>query len=350
MPPASFILTKSVISRGSNTIAARCQRLRARKNIITSPREKMEANERNLSEYEQHWTETKQAFYRALRSTDDFNALHWVSRLFRAGLGYVYCKLGLAKLGIHRTGRSYVPFFAISLVVLVLLSYFTRLRFVILRRRCCNAEKAEPTCMESCKLPLLDDFFVAYVGTMILFNYTSACFRSPGVALAAKYRLINSSETIPDEMKWKAAECQGGCCGVDPFLDLKKELSRTIVNKENDLGRQGPAGFPANEWTFCEKCESTRPPRTHHCSTCDRCIMRFDHHCIWLNNCVGYNNYRQFLLALLYLTLGCCYGTAVLARPFYEPLKRQVEEHGFRFLYDYNVSKKKVWFLFSLLF
>ncbi|MEE6486168.1 hypothetical protein FKM82_014532 [Ascaphus truei] len=74
-----------------------------------------------------------------------------------------------------------------------------------------------------------------------------------------------------------------------------------------------PPGYPPQAQTdtpsvsICRKCIAPKPARTHHCSICSRCVLKMDHHCPWLNNCVGHYNHRYFLSFCLFMTMGCVY-------------------------------------------
>lgn len=55
---------------------------------------------------------------------------------------------------------------------------------------------------------------------------------------------------------------------------------------------------------FCPTCLLKRPLRAKHCSACGRCVLRCDHHCPWINNCVGVHNLYHFYALVVLFILG----------------------------------------------
>ncbi|KAF9913434.1 palmitoyltransferase for Vac8p [Lobosporangium transversale] len=54
---------------------------------------------------------------------------------------------------------------------------------------------------------------------------------------------------------------------------------------------------------WCDICKIVKPDRCHHCSECDKCVLRMDHHCPWVRGCIGYNNHKFFYLFIFYASV-----------------------------------------------
>ncbi|XP_034491351.1 palmitoyltransferase ZDHHC4 isoform X2 [Marmota flaviventris] len=89
------------------------------------------------------------------------------------------------------------------------------------------------------------------------------------------------------------------------FFTLTCLTNPGTITKENELlflqvYEFDEVMFPKN--ARCSTCDLRKPARSKHCSVCNWCVHRFDHHCVWVNTCIGAWNTRYFLIYLLTLT------------------------------------------------
>jgi palmitoyltransferase ZDHHC1/11 len=118
---------------------------------------------------------------------------------------------------------------------------------------------------------------------------------------------------------------------------------------------QRPKNYPRDLDTFldefnersikkvCFVCRNRNPRRGYHCDSCGVCIEQYDHHCTWINNCVGKRNIARFVIFIIMLVFSLAFVglTAVLASYalLYDDPTIFQQHFTFRFSYTDNLER-----------
>lgn len=106
----------------------------------------------------------------------------------------------------------------------------------------------------------------------------------------------------------KAVYCDPGIV-TDIFYERIKQLQQDNLLHFDEDHRYYISPSNSNLFFFqCSHCDKPKPPRSHHCRRCGSCIRKMDHHCPVINNCVGWGNYKYFMLLLTWAAIICFYG------------------------------------------
>ncbi|XP_025807366.1 probable protein S-acyltransferase 16 isoform X2 [Panicum hallii] len=128
--------------------------------------------------------------------------------------------------------------------------------------------------------------------------------------------------------RWLGLSTAAGVANAAAFTALAAAcLATYAVAVRRDPGRVPPGYAPdvedaestvheikrkSGDLRYCQKCCHYKPPRAHHCRVCKRCVLKMDHHCFWINNCVGHENYKIFLVFVLYAVVASFYAMILI--------------------------------------
>ena len=98
------------------------------------------------------------------------------------------------------------------------------------------------------------------------------------------------------------------------FQQLVKEEKRDVEMLTINVKRNNAVDGIIDK--TCYQCNSLQPPYVYHCSTCKRCVAYLDHHCPWINNCVGFYNQKLFFLFNFYGIMTLTYSFVVLTNNY----------------------------------
>lgn len=125
------------------------------------------------------------------------------------------------------------------------------------------------------------------------------------VCMLTAYALLSGANFTVVRIGWWPGGGLGSCCIVLYETSFALAIWSHLACMLTDPGAVPLDAEPTEDTKTCTKCKAPKPPRAHHCSICKRCVMKMDHHCPWVNNCIGARNQKHFLLFLLYVNVQC---------------------------------------------
>uniref|UniRef100_A0A8C9L4Y3 Palmitoyltransferase n=2 Tax=Pavo cristatus TaxID=9049 RepID=A0A8C9L4Y3_PAVCR len=135
-------------------------------------------------------------------------------------------------------------------------------------------------------------------GLILMLVALSRAKKDPG------YLPISTNDDKPSQQAFPSKNVRGSSNGLHGAAASGHSLNGETKGYSRVLAEEREGV----KMDWCAKCQLVRPARAGHCRLCGRCVRRLDHHCVWINSCVGEQNHQAFILALFFFMLTSLYG------------------------------------------
>lgn len=82
----------------------------------------------------------------------------------------------------------------------------------------------------------------------------------------------------------------------NPGIVPKRARGNSAIEDALELLADPQTALDCDPKRICLTCRDWKPLRSKHCRVCGICVRTMDHHCVWINNCVGKFNHRMFIV------------------------------------------------------
>lgn len=150
--------------------------------------------------------------------------------------------------------------------------------------------------------------FFIFTYLMALISFLRTSLTNPGKIPDTESWKINVNSDVPEEERsqlfYEEIDKR-----EEELLSNKNRLMVEMPREAKSLGYKMQVTISERKsdeaLRYCITCLKFKPDRAHHCNYCEECILKCDHHCPWVGNCIGFYNYKFFICLINYSWV-CC--------------------------------------------
>lgn len=142
---------------------------------------------------------------------------------------------------------------------------------------------------------------------------------NPNNVMNINGNINNGSTNLQNKIKTSSQNSNNSTTNIiNENTNLQSSSFRSPIGHQqiNDYDNVNVLNDPNQGIRFCRKSQAIKPDRSHYDSMTQQVVLKMDHYCPWVANCIGYSNYKFFVLFLFYATMYTLTVSGIAIKPF----------------------------------